>query len=988
MATLVIQGREVEVDDSFRNLSPEQQNSAVEEIARSFSAPSRGGVEMAAPSIGVGNIPMASAQGALSSIAGVLGAPVDLANLAVGAKQPFLGSESIRGGLNRAMQTVGGMIGGTPGYNYVPSSVSDVAPELRPAFRSGEAIGGAVPFLGALGLAARGAPIAATVARGAAAPATESLGSAAAQAVRKMVADAASSPNFVRQQIPGALGAGVGAAGAEIAFPGSEIAQIGGQLAGGLAGIAASSGAGAAGQGYTSLRQKFTPQSEDAARSASAQKLAQMFSEAGESPAAIAARLAAPDVVPGGLAGDRAQSRVLSGVQSFFEEQNPAVANALAASRERVAQGIRSGVEEGFAPGQTSALTEAAARTKKSFETNLNKLATDAETRAQEKIASASQLGEGQIAAARGRAQELAGTAAEAAAPVSPLSSSRAQALNIEARNILEDALSKARATERNLWGRVPQNAPVTPSSTLNSYRSITSEMLPEDSLPGLVDRVMKRFDATVKAEAEGADFTPITFKDLQNLRSDLLEEARGLRSQGQFRDARRVGNIADGVLDDMSQVGGDAAVTAREFSRSLNDRFSRSFAGDVLGTKDTGAPRVRPELTLEAATGGAPERSAAQLRELQTAVGEQAPAMQATQQEFLRTLSESVVDPVSGAVDPRKASLFLRNNAAILDQFPEYRDALRSAASAQGAAAEAAAGVPVAERAAATALRQTEKEAQSALNDVLKRTGDAAKRSEKLSAFGRVLAAGEDPARAVTAAINSNTPVRDMNKLAALALKGGPDAVGGLRAAILSSVTDQSNVGSKFSYGRFSELLNNPLSPNGPTLLKSMENNRLISRDQASQIETIVKRGVQSEIERITGIKVNEFGSQSGIYVRYAARFLGTKIGSMLPVSGAGQSLQVANMSANLGERMASRLPADKMNEVMAKALTSEDPTMLLDILDRAISIPTAGGKIVSRDPEASRMIATIRALLPQLEGEREERRPGTFAPEELGRR
>ena len=976
MATLVIQGKEVDVDDKFLSLAPEQQQAAVDEIAKSMQiGPS---FAKAGKPSGIVDSIKAGLQGATSGLAGTLGAPVDLVNLAIGAKDPFLGSASIRSMLNTAQNAAAVATNRGDGTaNYAPADASELAPELRPSFMAGTAAGGALPFVGALGLAARAAPVATQIAR-TALPA----GNAATGALRQMVAGAAQNPNFAAQQVLPSVGASLGAYGAEVFAPGSQLAQLVGQLGGGTIGSLGAGTATSGGGSLASFAQKVAPTSDEAAKFVAGQKLARVMEQAGEDPAAIISRLQTPDVVPGALAGARAGSRAVTGVQNYLEGSRPDLTNAITASRDVVGQGIRTGLQESFAPGQASALTETASRLRSSFAKNLDNLVVTAETKAQQELDKALSSASETVSSARLKSTFAGGQAAEAMAPISPLTSQRAQAVNVKARDILEEALGKARKTESDLWKRAPLTAPAQPISSVAAFDDLKANMLQEDKLPGIIERVMGRFRSSLEPPAEGAEApAPILFKDLQNLRSDLLDDIRGLRSQGNYKDARRLGAIADGLLDDMSRVPGDAVKNAREFSLALNDRFSRSVAGDILGTKGTGADRVRPELTLETAATGSPEKVAAQFRELQTAVADQAPAMRATQEEFLRTLSERVIDPTTGAINPRSADKFLRDNAAILDNFPEYRDALRAASSRQATAETAAASVPIAEKAAAGIVKQAEKDAERAVNDALSRTGDAAKKADKVSAFARVLAAGEDPANAVLSAINSNTPVRDMTKLAVLALKGGKDAVGGLRSSVLSAVSSQSKVGNNFSYGRMSEILSKPLSPGGPSILKSLENNKILSREQAAGINSMVARGVEEEIGNALGIQVKEFGSQSGILSRYAARFLGTKVGSLLPVSGAGQSLQVANMAANLGERLSSKLPADTVNAIMAKALIADSPDLLIDILEKSM-LSMGKSAAQSVNPDILAFITSMRALLAQASGveQEENKRPIVF--------
>jgi len=663
-------------------------------------------------------------------------------------------------------------------------------------------------------------------------------------------------------------------------------------------------------------------------------QLAPLLQQAGEAPEQIIQRLRTPDVVPGALPAELAQSRAVTGLQRYLAGQDTELANALAASREQVAQNIRTGVETAFQPGQMQALTQAAATRQRAFGQRLDDLVSSAETRAQASIAQTQATGAERVAAARLAATERAGTAAEAAAPIAPLSPGQARGLNVQARTILEDALSTARAEERQLWRQVPRDIEIQPVRVMSAYDDLRANMIPEDRMPGIIDNVMRRYRETID---EGK---PVSSGELLSLRSTLLDQARDFRAQNNFADARRARVLADATLDDLETIGGNAAATARDFSRALNDRFSRSFAGDVLGTKPSGAERVRPELTLEAATSGQPERVAAQLSELRTAVADQGPAMQAIQQDFLRTLTERIIDPTTGAVIPRRADAFIRDNAAV--------------------------------------------------RDVLKRTGDAGREAERVAAFSRVLRAGENPQNAVASAISSANPVRELTRLSSLALRGGPEAVGGLRAATLRyAMDDATSRTSGLSYGKLSDTLTDPISDRGLSILATLERNKIMTAAQRSQIETFVKRGVERELADNTGIEVKQFGGVAGMTRRYIPRIIGAKISTLFSGGGAGESLQMANMGANAAERIATQLPADKVNAVMAQALKSQSPDELIAILEKAAQFtPTGSQRVV--DPMTREALAALRVMLvsPGVEADRPPGGASAFRPEALGRR
>jgi len=922
-------------------------------------------------------------QGAMRGLTSPLDLPGQLMNLVTGRQDRTLG-QTVRQAIGGAQERVGAATGlSAPGARYQYETIEEIPPEFRASARAGEASGAALPFIGGLSLAARGAPIAQTVERALAAPATTGVGAAGAQAVRQMVADAASNPYFLASQLPATVGASLGAYGAEVVAPGSELAQMAGQFGGGLlgaAGVAAGLAGGRAGAGQFATA---IPGTDEAARVTAGRQLAPLLQQAGEAPEQIIQRLRTPDVVQGALPAELAQSRAITGVQRYLAGSDTELANALAASREQVAQNIQTGVREAFQPGQMQALTQAATTQKRAFDQRLDSLITNAENKAQALIKRTSEAGEAAVGGARQIAAQRAGEAAEAVAPIAPLTSGQARGLNVQATNLVEDAVAKARAEERQLYRNVPKEDPILPQAGVNKYDELRSDMLPEENMPGIVDRVFSRYKSAVEKQE------PVTSGELLKLRSSLLEYAREFRAQNNFKDARIAQQLSDAVLDDLSTLGSPEIQTALAFSRALNDRLSRSFAGDILGTKPSGARRIRPELTLEAATSGQPERVAAQLSELRTAVADQGPAMQAIQQDFLRTLTERIIDPTTGAVIPRRADAFIRDNAAILEQFPQVRDSIRRAAEAQRAAETAGAAVPTAEKAAAQAVSEVQKQGDKAVRDILKQTGDASKAADRTAAFARVLAAGENPQNAVASAIASANPVRELTRLSTLALRGGQEAVGGLRAATMRYAVDQATSrASGLSYGKLSEILTDAVSDRGLSILGTLERNKILTGPQRTQIEGLVKRGIEREIADTTGIEVNKFGTAYGQAIELAARVVGANAGSAFSTGG-GASMQTANIMSGYFRNLVSKLPADKVNAVMANALKSDSPDELIAILERAAQFTPSGGQRVI-DPMTREALSAMRVLLvaPGAESERPPGGAAAFRPEMLGRR
>lgn len=965
-----------------------------------------GGVQQYPSPDGLAGLASGYVQGANRGISDVLGGPVDLISgglRAIGVPvgdTPFLGSNSIRSAQNALTglaQRVTGV--GSEGVRATYNDINELPPGLRPSARAGEVSGQTVAMLAAPLAAARGMTAPAIAASQA--PSRVANGSVLGNTWRGMVGEAATSPKaFVASQIPSTVGQALGGAGAEIAAPGSETAQLVGQLGGGLlgagVGVAGKAASGPIENLWAKIKEPFTTVSPEGAKTAAARALRPILEQSGEDSAAILGRLQQTPVAPGLPAGEVAQSPALTGVQNYLMKDNANLKNAVTQGRTAYAENLQAGTQAAFEPGNQAALTAAAKQRQTGFVQSLDRMVSSAEQKAQ-----------------------------AAAERVQPNDVGTRTTINTEARDLLETALTTARKQETALWQRVPKDVPVNPKNALEEFNAVKSGMLEEETLNPLLEKVMKRFSgegvpATPDTRVAVTDPKtgkflynrnvpgtpavppgPVTSQDVQNMRSLLLDEARTLRANGQFRDANRLSRVANGadpsaeggLLADISSINHPAVEPARAFSKALNDRFSRSYAGDVLGTKPSGAPAVRPELTLQSAVETRPDKAALQMAELRNA----APDMLPQQEQFMRDVSKSAIDS-QGNVIPKEVDKLLLRHSALLDDFPQYRQSLIQA-----------------------------RDRQTALNGVLERTGDATKLADKQAAFARVLKAGEKPADAVASALAGSNPVRDMNKLSSLAKSGAsgelavgdnviwkakdsdlpvtiasaptkgpdgktyvmvkdkagnttgvpldqiknnknPDAVAGLRASVLEHVMGEASTKNGLSYTKVNETLNTPLSPNGPSLLKSMRDNGIINATQHAEIIRHVDAGLMSEAAKVAGVEVKEFGSGPGMWARAAARILGAKTAAAVAGGGgAGPSLQVAQIGASISEKLASRLPADRAKAMMAEALASNDTATLIDILERAGVTAYGSSKFDGPQGQFTKALVLLRTAVPK---------------------
>lgn len=184
-------------------------------------------------------------------------------------------------------------------------------------------------------------------------------------------------------------------------------------------------------------------------------------------------------------------------------------------------------------------------------------------------------------------------------------------------RGELDRAYRTARGEESALWDMVPDDM-VMPAETVRQRFIGLKGQLSQENAEDMPQKALQFLDpdspqSYYRVDADGELLTDtVPLKRLQNLRSALLNEARNASSGSNpnRNRARLARELADGLLDDMASVdprespGTGAFLAAKNFSRHLNDRFTRGPVGDVLQTKARGDASISPEATLDRTIG------------------------------------------------------------------------------------------------------------------------------------------------------------------------------------------------------------------------------------------------------------------------------------------------------------------------------------------------------------------------------------------------
>jgi hypothetical protein len=423
-----------------------------------------------------------------------------------------------------------------------------------------------------------------------------------------------------------------------------------------------------------------------------------------------------------------------------------------------------------------------------------------------------------------------------------------------------------------------------------------------------------------------------VDVSELINYRSNLLALARDSAGRGDVSDANLYSTLADALLTDLNTLKNPAFDAARDFSRALNDTFTRTFGktatiqGDVART---GAERLPAEILVTRAFGQNADVTAMRMNEIEDAVrfartqydqavqrfgpkSDQAQmlkpladlsdqsvvSIQDAQSRVMRLLAARTVDPVTGRVNPRQLQAFVNENQAMLDKLGLTNDMTDIV------------------------------KAELALKQVAADNSHWNKTLRSQEAFAQVLKAGENPTNAVVDVLNSRSPVLGMRKLMEFAQSGGQTAVDGLKATLMDYAFTKAGGIDNFNPEAFRRILVEPLAPNKPSLVNMMRTNGMISREEMRSIGQLTKAMMQVEDAMANRQTLDSVIQGSGIVTDLALRVIGSKVGSTAAGGSGPGTLIAASAGSKAMRSIFDKMPAGMTRAAMEQAM--RDPTLL----------------------------------------------------------
>lgn len=855
----------------------------------------------------VGGMAMGAAIGALGGPAAPLTVPL---GAAVGGFAGYMAGKTAR----KVMSDTKGPISGEPlSFNRV----EDLPEGLRPFGIAGEVLGSGASVVGATNaLAQSGARLAPSL---------------AGNFINRILDTAQRSPAmFNAVEISSLAGSAVGGGAAEEFFPGNLPARIGGEMAGGFFNFPRMA-TGVSHWGARKIVNIVSLFSRSAAETNAARVLQNAVKEAGGDPEMVAKILKEADIP--GLSSTAAQKSAdpgLAALEKDLMEQSREFGNTAHKAAQDSMDVLGKMVNALKGTGDPQALRAAAELRAEKFRILLQ--------------------------SSVDRAQD---DAVKAAAGISKDNPEDMARLSVVARDILDTSLKKARTVESGLWDKVDETISMAPSNLLQRHAELRGGMLPREKMPDVIEGTIVDLQQAGKllAQVEAGKFPPpgtqgaeleaaqnqirnaeamFTSGFIKKFRTRALAQARELASvPGKSGEARLYGELAQAALDDlnvnMGAAGaGEALDDARAFSKALHDTFTRTFAGAAQRSGRTGADRLPPELLLRSALGTGKEAAALKLQELEEATrflpsrdlggpeaAQNVDIMLDAQQRILRLAAANSIDTKTGLVSATGLRNFLRNNAELVNRFPSVKADLEAAI--------------------------TNADKLKAVNNL--RT-NATRITEKKAAFAAI-AKVENPGDAVTGAIlRSPTPIQNLSNMARLARNSGPEAVEGLKASVWDFAMQRAE---RQGGNYMTNIINNltkPIRPGLPSVVQVMQREGILSPKDVDSLTKLIDRAQKiGEAMATPGKGDLVAGDQDvlvGLLVRVAGARMGSAIAGMMGGGNAGMSLIAAGQGSSFARSLFQRLPAAKVRDVIAEALSS--PEFAAKLLEKNT---TQAGKI-----------------------------------------
>ena len=780
---------------------------------------------------------------------------------------------------------------------------------------------------------------------------------------------------------------GLAGGAAEAYRPGQELTRFGAELAGGV--LAPSkllfTGVDAAKTGLTALKGSFTNRSSSLEKKAT-NLLLDALNKTGEDPAQLlkALRQQLPAGIPSPTAGQKTGNQALMDLEASLSEHRAEFGGEVKKQGETAFLAYQALVDKLQEIGNPQSLKLAADLSKQRFDNMIDTRLSLADADAAKKIARISKdtpdarkdIGqivkietEKALAQARDVESQVWSSALESL--TKPVAGTRVNKVPMEG----PDAQRIADRTGK--WPQISITLPtlkapvLKPSATAEAFLSRAAnvgEALYDDAIPAPVRKIMdslrvnkesvQRFrDGKVTQEYLETKKVPYGYMpnvsevgvdELVNYRSTLLKMAREAAGKGDVNNANFYGNVAEGMMKDLDTLQDPAFNQARQFSKSLNDVFTRTFAKTASITGDVtaaGKERLSAEMLVNSAFGGSADQTAQRMKEIEDAVGFMRTQYRDAVAKFgkdspqamqLQPLARAAVDDVASVRDAHNRVLRLAASDALRTVFDPVKNAYVQKLDYNRLTKFAQQNAPLLEKMGIMGDLRDAAHASNLLTQVANQNSLLTKTANSQAAFAKLLTA-ESPTVVISDALNGRFPVKSINSIVDLAKKSGPEAVDGLKASLYDyAYAKAKGFSGAFSPDAYESALFNPLGRNQPSLVNIMRSNGLLTLPEVSNLKKLLTPMVRIETAIKNNIPLEDVIQGADAVTELGLRVVGSKIGTT--ISGAagsgGDSLIAAAAGSKAVRQIFDSLPNATVRQILENAV--KDPEAMAILLQK----------------------------------------------------
>jgi hypothetical protein len=271
-------------------------------------------------------------------------------------------------------------------------------------------------------------------------------------------------------------------------------------------------------------------------------------------------------------------------------------------------------------------------------------------------------------------------------------------------------------------------------------------------------------------------------------------------------------------------------------------------------------------------------------------------------QDRVYRLAAAKAIDPTTGRLNVRTLEKFAAENQPMLEKLGIYADL------------------------------QDAKKAELAFRAIQDQNSEINKTIANQSAFAQLLRF-ENPTAAVTDALSSKFPVKNISNMVKLANAGGPDAVNGLKSTLFDYAYTKAGGDARFSIQAFNDVLLKPLGPNQPSLVNIMRSQNILTQQEVNNLKRLIIPMMR--VEKAMGNKneLNKILDGAGAVEELAMRIVGANIGTTASGGGPG-SLIAASAGSKYIREIFDKMPNFMVRSTIEKAV--QDPQMMAALLRR----------------------------------------------------